>query len=258
MLTPLQCARTTKLEGEKLGQSERHVQSLLGLPTIHMSTSPTVADQVFDALRRNILELDLPPMTKMSETEVAGQMAVSRQPVREAFKRLAKLGFLDIRPQRSTTVSLISEDAILRAKFVRTALEVHTIRRACTQMDSTDHTALSAIIEKQKEAFFADDKARFHQLDDDFHAEICNRAGVGYVWDLIKDSKGHMDRVRMLSLTSPSQKVALDEHVGILAMLIKANVEGAMQSVTAHLDRILELIDRVKSQNHQWFVSETR
>ncbi|WP_236939972.1 GntR family transcriptional regulator [Falsihalocynthiibacter arcticus] len=55
------------------------------------------------------MTLKLAPCTKVSETDVAQKMSVSRQPVREAFKRLAMLGFLSIRPQSSTKVSLISE-----------------------------------------------------------------------------------------------------------------------------------------------------
>ena len=71
------------------------------LPVIQQSAAPTVADQVFDALKKSILTLELPPGIRISETEVAKKMGVSRQPVREAFKRLAKLGFLLIRPHHT-------------------------------------------------------------------------------------------------------------------------------------------------------------
>ena len=66
---------------------------------------PTVADQVYAELHRQILSLDLAPGAKISEIDVARAMGVSRQPVRDAFFRLSQLGFLVIRPQRATTVS---------------------------------------------------------------------------------------------------------------------------------------------------------
>ena len=71
----------------------------LQLPAIEPVGRPSVADHVFDELRREILTLELAPGTKLSEVEVATQMGVSRQPVRDAFYRLSKLGFLLIRPQ---------------------------------------------------------------------------------------------------------------------------------------------------------------
>jgi DNA-binding GntR family transcriptional regulator len=74
---------------------------------------PSVADTVFDELHSQILLLELPPGTKMSEVEVAKALGVSRQPVRDAFYRLSKLGFLSIRPQRATLVSQISSTAVL-------------------------------------------------------------------------------------------------------------------------------------------------
>ena len=69
---------------------------------------PSVTDQVFDELQRQVMTLELAPGTRISEVEVAKTLDVSRQPVRDAFYRLSKLGFLVIRPQRATTVSLIS------------------------------------------------------------------------------------------------------------------------------------------------------
>lgn len=227
--------------------------SLSALPPIRQSSAPTVADQVFDVLQARILRLDLPPRTRISEAEVARQMGVSRQPVREAFKRLAKLGFLTIRPQSSTTVSLISEEAILRARFIRTALEVHTCRLACTALDAAGRTALRGLLEEQRAAVAREDRDQFHALDERFHREICQLSGVGYVWDMIHDSKAHMDRIRMLSLTTASQRVALEEHGVILDAIERQDADAVAAAVTAHLDRILILINEVKAMDHGWF-----
>ena len=147
--------------------------SELSLPIIQPTPQPTVSDQVFDVLQQRILTLELPPQTKISEAEVARKMGVSRQPVREAFKRLAKLGFLYIRPQSGTTVSLISERDVLRAQFIRIALEVQTCRTACKVITPKGIEALSDLIAQQLAAVAANDKRLFHALDDAFHREIC-------------------------------------------------------------------------------------
>ncbi|MGY8789871.1 MAG: GntR family transcriptional regulator [Pseudomonadales bacterium] len=142
------------------------------LPTLKQVTTPSVSDQVFEVLQQRILSLELPPRTKISEAAVADQMGVSRQPVRDAFKRLAKLGFLDILPQRRTTISLISEEAVLRARFIRSALEVQTIREACKKLNPSDMAAIAKMLNEQKAAIAVGDINRFHQLDEAFHLQI--------------------------------------------------------------------------------------
>lgn len=240
-----------------MSQATHTIARTLSLQPIRQPPLPTVADQVFQELQQKILKLELPPGTKISESDVASQMGVSRQPVREAFKRLAKLGFLLIRPQSSTTVSLISEEAILRARYIRTALEVKTCRTACEGMTPAGIAALSALITAQEQAIAHNDRQSFHTLDDQFHREICVQAGVGYVWDLIHDSKAHMDRIRMLTLDTTSQQKAYHEHIALLEAMREGRADAAEKVITDHLSRILIQIASIKAEDHSWFTDGT-
>ncbi|GHA43999.1 GntR family transcriptional regulator [Amylibacter ulvae] len=236
-----------------MGGRTKQSDKVLPLSPIQQSPIPTVADQVFDELQKRILTLELPPNTKISETEVATKMGVSRQPVREAFKRLSKLGFLDIRPQSGTKVSLISESAVLRARFIRIALEIQTCQTACNTVTSENIKSLRSLINAQREAVESNNRVLFHALDDKFHQEICIVAGVGYVWDIIRDNKAHMDRIRMLSLDQTSQRLALDEHIQMIDAIEAQNEDAASQAISKHLNRIFILIKEIKSGNHNWF-----
>lgn len=222
------------------------------LPQLDIAARPSVADMVFTELHRQVLTLDLMPGAKLSEVEVARQMGVSRQPVRDAFYRLSKMGFLLIRPQRATTVTLISPEAVMRARFIRAALEVETVRVAATVLTEADLDALSAIIEAQDEAIKCDDRTEFHKLDEQFHHQICTRAGLGFTWDLIAENKGHMDRVRMLSLSFGS-RVAWEEHVALLAALRARNADAASDLMRAHLGRIRDQLGRIRAENEALF-----
>lgn len=224
----------------------------LHLPVIEHVDRPSVADRVFDELRSQILTLEVAPGTKLSEVDVATQMGVSRQPVRDAFYRLSKLGFLLIRPQRATTVTLISESAVMQARFVRTALEIETMRSAVDRLGAQDFAALDALIEQQRVAMEAGDKPLFHALDDQFHMEICSRAGVGFVWDLVADRKAHTDRVRMLSLAFAS-RLAWEDHLAMMAALKARDAEAAAAAVRTHLSRIRDQIEVIRAANHSWF-----
>jgi DNA-binding GntR family transcriptional regulator len=228
---------------------------LLNLQPLDTGARPSAADQVFAELRHAILSLLILPGAKLSEIEVAAQMGVSRQPVRDAFYRLAKLGLLNIRPQRATTVTLISREAVMRARFLRTALEVETVRAAALAFGTADLAALQSLIDQQAIAMEADDRLSFHTLDDAFHLEICRGAGVPFAWEMIYEMKAHMDRVRMLSLAFASRR-AWEEHVAILKAIKERDVDAAVGSMRFHLARISDTYDHIRQQNRQWFADE--
>ena len=222
------------------------------LKTLEPILRPSVTDAVFDEIHRQILSLDLPPGTRMSEVDVARAMGVSRQPVRDAFWRLSVLGFLAIRPQRATVVSPISERAVMQARFIRSAIEAETVRVACDRLTDADMDALQAVLDMQKAAVEARDPHAFHALDDRFHREICERSGKGFAWDIIREQKAHMDRVRLLSLSFASQE-AYFEHLRVMAALRARDAAAAMAEMHAHLSRIKQQIRRIRAENEAYF-----
>ncbi|MGV8952122.1 MAG: GntR family transcriptional regulator [Cypionkella sp.] len=215
----------------------------------------SIADQVFEVLHEQVLSLALPPGTKMSEADVAKQLNVSRQPVRDAFYRLSKLGFLLIQPQKATQVSHIHIQDVLKARFIRTAIEVEVMQRAAQSITAADFTKLDANMVLQHEAVARGDRASFHRLDDAFHHLLCQAAGVGFVWDAVRENKAHTDRVRYLSLASGSQR-AMEGHVRILAALRTGDGSAAVAELRAHLGQIEAIIEDLRRANHSWFSDE--
>ncbi len=215
----------------------------------------SIADQVFDVLYKQVLSLAMPPGTKLSEADVARQLNVSRQPVRDAFYRLSKLGFLVIQPQKATQVSQIHVEDIRKARFIRTSIEVEVMRRATLSLTEDDFRALEHNLDLQTIAVAEDDRARFHRLDDAFHTLLCIGAGVGFVWDVIRESKAHTDRVRFLSLASGSAR-ALEEHRGILAALRARDEAAAVTALRSHLGQIETIIEEMRRVHHSWFSAE--
>ena len=213
---------------------------------------PSVTDQVFSLLYDRVVNLTLPPGSKLSEAEVAAQLGVSRQPVRDAFYRLSHLGFIQIRPQRATIVTPISEEAVLQAYFIRAALEESCLRVAADRLTEGHLTALSDLLDRQAQAIAADDRAGFHALDDQFHHDICAHARLDFVWTLIRDNKGHMDRARYLSL-SYGADVAYAEHRLILDALSRRDPDAAVQAIRQHLSRIEGILARLRIDQPQVF-----
>lgn len=213
---------------------------------------PSVSEQVFEYLQTQIVTLALPPGSRISEADVSKALGTSRQPVRDAFFRLSKLGFLDIRPQRATRVSLISDNRVMDARFVRTALEVETIRIACQLVSDQSISRLRQNVTEQSEAIRIDDRARFHQLDDEFHRIICDISKHPFTWQIISENKAHLDRVRLLSL-SFNQMRTLTEHQGLLGALEQRDGDKAQLLMRQHLSRLEEEIDRIRFENVGYF-----
>ncbi|MFN4172682.1 MAG: GntR family transcriptional regulator, partial [Pseudorhodobacter sp.] len=231
------------------------MSDLLQLPEIDVRPRPSVTDQVYETLLAEIVDLNLPPGSKISEVEVAGQMGVSRQPVRDAFFRLSKQGFLTIRPQRATTISLINPTAVMQARFVRAAIEAEMVRIACERLTEAGMQALEALLEAQRAAVEAGDRARFHLLDDAFHREICIRSGFGFAWATIHEHKMQTDRVRLLSLAFAAPD-AYGDHLKVMEAIRARDPQAAMAAMRDHLSRIKTQIIRIRADNLPFFVPE--
>ncbi|CUK27494.1 putative HTH-type transcriptional regulator YdfH [Cognatishimia activa] len=212
----------------------------------------SLADQVFDNLHARVLNLDLAPGARISEAEISKELGVSRQVIRDAFYRLSLLGFLVIRPQKATRVSLISRRDIMQARFLRTSIEIEIARRACEVLQSADFDALADILAQQRRAIEAGDQNTFHVLDNLFHQEICVRSGYAFAWDTIHEKKAHTDRVRVASLSFASHN-AMEEHEEILAAMRAREEERAVLAVRAHLTEIAGIIEKLCASNPDWF-----
>lgn len=213
----------------------------------------TATDQVFDALYSAVISLQLPPGTKVSEAEVARQLNVSRQPVRDAFFRLSKLGFLAIRPQRATLVTRISERAILQAAFVRTALEVECMRLAVRNRSVANLALLRASLAQQARALDSPDRSAFHALDDDYHRILCDIAGHVHAWDLIREQKAHMDRVRYLTLSETRRRSVHAEHTAIVDAIEAGDGPAAIGLLRDHLGQIRTVVHQIRAENTAYF-----
>src|SRR5690606_39801560 len=98
--------------------------------------------QIYDDLRSQIVSISLRPGVGLSEARIAEQYGVSRTPVREAFKRLAEDGFLEVVPQVGTFVSRIDLQIVHDAHFVRETLECRVVELAAARIDEAQRKAL--------------------------------------------------------------------------------------------------------------------
>ncbi|MGY9047129.1 hypothetical protein P775_21230 [Puniceibacterium antarcticum] len=211
-----------------------------------------VGPQLLRALRRMIVRNQLPPGARLSEKDVADRFGVSRQPVREAFIKLAEEGLLEVRPQRGTFVLKISIDAVLDARFVREAVEADIVKLCAAHPTAGLVEELRAQIVTQSR--LADDGGTaFVPLDDLFHRTLAEAAGRPNAWAVIEGMKSQLDRVRQLSATGMNLTHLIGHHQAITDAIAAGDPEQADHAMRTHLQLILAELPTIKAEYPQFF-----
>ncbi len=214
----------------------------------------TTTDVVFDTLHDEIVTLKLLPGSKLSEADVSRRFGVSRQPVRDAFNRLANLDLMLIRPQKASEVRGFSMERIAHARFVRLAIELEVIWSACAVWDDRRAEILERSLEEQKQAIETDQFETFHTLDQEFHKLICDLGGCPLAAKTIEDCKRKVDRLCMLSLGRGKEAATLlKDHRKLARALKKRSINDATAIVRQHMGRLDNTIAEIRRDHSEYF-----
>ncbi|MCS0599945.1 GntR family transcriptional regulator [Streptomyces sp. LP11] len=134
-------------------------------------------DRVYEALLELITTRALGPGRHLVESELAGHLGVSRQPVREALQRLSTEGWVDLRPAQGAFVHEPTEEEADQLLTVRTLLEAEAARLAAAHADSPGIAVLEELCAEGESAVAAEDVDRAVALNAAFHAKVMELAG---------------------------------------------------------------------------------
>ena len=225
----------------------------------NVSETRTSVDDIFDALQSEILSLQLRPGDKLSEVDVATRFNVSRQPVRDAFNRLANLDLLVIRPKRATEVKRFSTREIEKSRFVRAAVEEKVLRLAATHCDRVGAARLDMALEEQEQVAKDGRFDAFGTLDYAFHQTLCQIALADFAFDIIMAEKAKVDRLCMLSLSKEDRMPDLIADHHAIADAVKAHdAASAVAAGMKHLGRLDDTIALIAQRNANYFDPPTR
>ena len=157
-------------------------------------------------------------------------------------------------PQLGTFVTLISNDGVEDAAFVREALECAAIRLATERARPEDLAELQANLAAQDRAQEAGDADAFDRLDDALHRRLCELSGREIAWHLSRRANGHLDRVRRLSLPEPGylgEMVA--EHRQVVAAVADRDPDHAEATLRHHLRMVLSSLPHIREVHPDYF-----
>ncbi len=222
-------------------------------PAVSLDPRSAVGPQLYRLLRERIIRNDLEPGARISESDIAADYAVSRQPVREAFIKLAEDGLVEIRPQRGTFVCKISIPAVMDARFVREAIEADIVKvLAANPDDALERELRSQLDEQQRVA--GRDSVRFIALDERFHRSLAEAAGKSHAWNVLENVKVQMDRVRHLATKRFPMEALVEQHRAIVDAIAAGDVRAAESAMRNHLRTILTDLPEVARDRPEFFV----
>ncbi|GAA2925242.1 GntR family transcriptional regulator [Streptomyces mexicanus] len=141
-------------------------------------------ERVYEALLELITTRALQPGQHLVESELAGHLGVSRQPVREALQRLNTEGWVDLRPAQGAFVHEPTEEEADQLLTVRTLLEAEAARLAAALADAAGVGALEELCAEGERAVAADDVDAAVALNARFHAKIMELASNAVLAEL--------------------------------------------------------------------------
>lgn len=200
---------------------------------------------VYAKLKREIVELILPPGSLLDEVGLTERFGMSRTPIREALVKLAGEGLVVTLPNRSTVVAPIDFASLPQFFDAFRLMYRVTTRLAAAHRTTEELAAIRALEAAYADAVRMKDVSRMIQENRDFHAAIAQAGKNAYYAELFErllDEGRRLLRLYYASFDDDLPAVHLDEHREIVAAIKAGDVGRADRIATQHAEQIMRQI----------------
>jgi DNA-binding GntR family transcriptional regulator len=194
--------------------------------------------KIYDHLREQLLNGEIPPHQHLIEAKIAKEIGASRTPVREAFHSLELEGLIESIPRVGYLVKPIKEAEVEEICEIRTAIDWIAARWA---MENTPQKLIDELRENisvsEEKATHGDPRA-FIDLDAQFHEIIARQSGSKRLQELSQTLRRHMLRFRVQSIYVIDNVLrAIQGHKDILEAIEKGDLEAVNRAIKGHLEQ---------------------
>ncbi len=218
-------------------------------PTKVRRSQASLSQHVYSVLREAILSLDLPPGSRLVESELSDAMGTSVTPIREALRRLQSEGLVKLSYARTGFVLGLSVDDIRDLYEVRAVLETWALWRSVPRFDEEGVKELERIVREAQESLERGDLVAFSKTNREFHRELCRRSRNRYLMRLLDNIADQLHRLRVaqakqtLGLAKEVSADALKEHREIINAVRAGDAEVAAELLHKDISALLEDIE---------------
>ncbi|RUZ79712.1 GntR family transcriptional regulator [Mesorhizobium sp. M7A.F.Ca.US.006.01.1.1] len=213
-----------------------------------------LSDQVSTLLVRELIFGRLQPGQRINEAELARQLGISRNPIREAIRRLEERGLLVAVPRKGTFVRTFLHSDIDEIFSFRIVVERFAMEQALPQMTDPDIERIAGFVDAMVAAANANDEIALVENDLAFHLEICRLSKNRQTLHAFTNIQAEVQMlITMAERQFESQMAAAVDHWPIVEALRTRNPQKAMDAIRDHIRdswrHLLEAYDREKPRS---------
>lgn len=216
-----------------------HIPALLLIDSDQSGLDRT--SQAYRAIRRQIIDLTLPPGSGFTETSLAQQWHISKTPVREALARLRRDGLVDALPRAGYVVSPVTLQDTDDLCALRSLLSSEAAGAAARRGLTAPALERLEVLSKVPFALAAGEVEQEESLRAgiEFEGIIANFSGNNRLSKAVVDVLDELERVlRMAALIDPGIASPPGELEAIYERLRDRDVDGAQDATRARCERV--------------------
>lgn len=189
---------------------------------------------VYHEVQRRIVDGRLQQGERIYEDQLAHELDVSRNPVREALQALEAEGFVELEPRRGARVAVISESRANDLFEMREALEGMVARLAAQRRSPDQLLELQRVVEAGAEAAIAGDITILPGLNTEFHRVLGEAAHNSMLAETVERMSQLIEWVYTRRIT---QRGAMSwaEHRRIVEAIAEGDAELAFAEACSHI-----------------------
>jgi DNA-binding GntR family transcriptional regulator len=196
-------------------------------------------DTAYEAIRDAIVRGDFPPGAVVSNAAVAGQLGLSRAPVRDALARLAGEGLVETKPQSYTRVTQLVPKEVRDAAEVVRAMHELAARIAVPLLAAGHIEAMHEANRRFEAATGAGDVDAALDCDDELHGVLVSMCGNRAVAATIERYTPLIRRLERRQFSPVRARRSVRWHDELIAACAAGDTGQAIE-VTAQIWRSLE------------------
>ena len=193
----------------------------------------SLPEAVSKALRRRILNNELPAETRLVEANLAAEFGVSRGTIRDAMRSLHAEGLIAIVPRRYSVVTRMSPRDAEDVCFARYVLEDASVLEGFGPGRKELARALRVAMQHMSAAAVTDDMEALVEGDTRFHElliDVSGRSRLKDLWSMLNSQMGALMREEI-----ERQGIDLSEAVRRHRPIVEAVEEGDLDRLRAEI-----------------------
>jgi phosphonate utilization transcriptional regulator len=197
-------------------------------------------------IERRILGGELMPGSKLNEADIAGELRVSRGPVREAFRALEQSGLVRTEKNRGVFVRQVSIAEADEIYEVRAALEGMIGRLAAKRISAHQVERIRAVVKKMHVIGKTRDAAAYYPLNVEFHELLCDAAGNKTLHANYRRVVNELDLYRRETISRSAENIpnSTRDHEAIVTAVAKGDEDLASRLLYEHVINSRERLHR--------------